>query len=468
MPSSSLTAPRAGPGVPLALARWREQHYRAPRYELGFRLRAGARSVSGTLRLTVSLPRGPVDLVLDWRGGPVRDVLVNGLPAAVRHRREHLVIPRRALRRGRNTLRLEFSSPIAAGGPLRRYRDARDGAEYLYTLLVPADASALFPCFDQPGLKGRFRLALELPAGWRAVANAPALEERRAFARFAETGPISTYLFAFAAGPFRVVTRKGEPVRLFVRRSRLAGARAVATELLRLNRAAMDRFARICGHPFPFAKYDLVLIPDFHYGGMEHAGATFLREDRILLRRPASRDSRRRRALLVLHETAHQWMGNLVTMRWFDDLWLKEGFANYLAYDALPELAPGFDSERAWADLSDAGHRAAAKPGAPALRVPLANLAAARSVYTDVVYCTAPVLLRRAEREFGAARFRQAVRLFVRRHAWAAADWRDLVRALERSTGRDLQAWARRRILRPGALSAGAPATRAKGIQSNP
>jgi len=460
--------PRLDPGVPLPLARWRERHYRAPRYDLAFHLRAGARSVTGMLRLEVTLPRAAVDLVLDWRGGPVRDVLVNGLPAAVRQQRDHLVVPRRAVKRGRNVLQLAFSAPIRAGAPLRRYRDARDGAEYLYTLLVPADASALFPCFDQPGLKGRFRLALELPAGWRAVANAPALEERRGLARFAETGPISTYLFAFAAGPFRVVTRKGEPVRLFVRRSRLAGARAVATELLRLNRAAMDRFARICGHRFPFAKYDLVLIPGFHYGGMEHAGATFLREDRILLRRPASRHARRRRALLVLHETAHQWMGNLVTMRWFDDLWLKEGFANYLAYGALQALAPGFDGGRAWAELADAGRRAAAKPGAPALHVPLANLSAARSVYTDIVYCTAPVLLRCAESEFGVAHFREAVRAYVRRHAWAAADWRDLVRAFERSTGRDLQAWARRRILRPGALAASAPATRAKGIQSNP
>jgi aminopeptidase N len=300
------------------------------------------------------------------------------------------------------------------------------------------------------------------------VANAPPLEERAGYARFAGTRPISTYLFAFAAGPFRVVARNGEPVRLFVRQSRLARARAVAPELLRLNRAALGRFARFCGHPFPFAKYDLVLIPDFHYGGMEHAGATFLREDRILLRHPRSPYWRRRRALLLLHETAHQWLGNLVTMRWFDDLWLKEGFANYLAYGALQALAPEFDGERAWAELAEAGRRAAAKPGAPALHVPLANLASARSVYTDMVYCAAPAMLRCAEREFGMASFRRSVQAFVRRHAWGAADWRDLVRALERGTGRDLAAWARSRILRPGALAGDAPGTRAMGIQSKP
>jgi len=465
VPSPSSAAPRAGPGVPLALARWRERHYRAPRYELAFRLRPGARSVSGTLQLAVTIPRGPLDLVLDWRGGPVNGVRVNGRTASPLYKNQHLVIPRRALKRGRNLLQLAFSAPVRAGGPLRRYRDARDGAEYLYTLLVPADASALFPCFDQPGLKGRFRLKLDLPKNWRAVANAPALEERTGFARFAETPPISTYLFAFAAGPFRVVTRKSEPVRLFVRQSRLARARAVAPALLRLNRAAMDRFARDCGHPFPFPKYDLVLIPDFHYGGMEHAGATFLREDRVLLRQPRSRYWRRRRALLLLHETAHQWMGNLVTMRWFDDLWLKEGFANYLAYGALQALALEFDGERAWAELTSSGRRAAAKPGAPALHAPLDNLAAARSVYTEIVYRTAPAVLRHAEREFGAARFRRALRSFVRRHAWGAVDWRDLVRALERATGRDLRPWARRRILQPDALAQGVPPTRAMGIQ---
>jgi len=466
VPSPASAAPRAGPGVPLALARWREQHYRAPRYELAFRLRAGAGTVSGTLRLAVTLPRGPVDLILDWRGGPVHGVRVNGRTASHRHANQHLVISRRALKRGRNVLQLAFRAPVRAGGPLRRYRDAKDGAKYLYTLLVPADASALFPCFDQPGLKGRFRLALDLPEGWRAVANAPALEERAGRARFALTPPISTYLFAFAAGPFEIVKQNGESVRLFVRQSRLATARAAAPELLRLNRTAMNRFARFCGHPFPFPKYDLVLIPDFHYGGMEHAGATFLREDCILLRQPRSRAERRRRALLVLHETAHQWMGNLVTMRWFDDLWLKEGFANFLTYSALEPLLPECDGERAWAELTALGRRASVKRGAAALHVPLANLAAARSVYTDLVYCTAPAVLRAAEREFGAANFRHAVRAFVRRHAWGAADWHDLVHALERATGRDLRAWARKRILQPGALAAHAPATRAKGIQS--
>lgn len=456
-------------GVALGLAKWRARHYRDIRYGIRLTLAEDARKAEGALCLTLRLPRYPVDLVLDWRGEAVREPAVNGEPVRAAVRDEHLVIPRRSLKPGLNSLALGFAAPIAASGtPILRYRDRSDGSEYLYTLLVPADASALFPCFDQPDLKARFTLELALPEGWRAVSNAPAQAEGPGRVRFRESEPISTYLFAFAAGPFRVVTRKGEPVRLFVRRSRLARARAVAPELLRLNRAAIGRFARICGHPFPFAKYDLVLIPDFHYGGMEHAGATFLREDRILLRRPGSPEARRRRALLVLHETAHQWMGNLVTMRWFDDLWLKEGFANYLAYGALQALAPEFDGERAWAELADAGRRAAAKPGAPALHAPLANLAAARSVYTDVVYCAAPVLLRCAEREFGAARFRQAVRAFVRRHAWAAADWRDLVRALERSTRRDLRSWARRVILRPGAIDARAPETRAKGIQSKP
>ena len=452
-------------GVPLELARWRARHYRHPRYSLALKLAAGVDRVEATLHLSVGIPGRPQDLVLDWRGGPVRDLLVNGHAADHHRRNGHLVVPRRALRRGRNSLQLSYSVSIRAGGPLRRYRDGKDGAKYLYTLLVPADASALFPCFDQPDLKGRFRLALDLPEGWRAVSNAPVLAERPGLARFAWTRPISTYLFAFAAGPFRVVTLKGEPVRLFVRKSRLARARSEAPELLHLNRAAMERFARFCGHPFPFPKYDLVLIPDFHYGGMEHAGATFLREDRVLLSRPRSTD-RRRRALLLLHETAHQWMGNLVTMRWFDDLWLKEGFANYLAYGALQALAPEFDGGRAWAELAAAGRRAARAPGAPALHVPLANLAAARSVYTDVVYCTAPTVLRAAEREFGPSRFRRAVQAFVRRHAWAAADWRDLVHALERATGRDLRAWAKRQILTPGARAVEAPAGRTKGIQS--
>ncbi len=443
-------APRLEPGVSLELARWRTQHYRDLAYALDLRLDVRRKRADGRLELQVALARR-VDLILDWRGAPVRRLRVNGKPVQARHEKEHLIVPRDALRRGANRVELEFSAPIAVGGSaLTVYRDREDGSSYVYSLFVPADASSVFPCFDQPDLKARFRLALRLPRDWRAVSNAPALEQAPGRVRFAETEPISTYLFAFAAGPFEELTQAGEPVRLFVRRSQLERARAHAAEVLRLNRLALAFFEAEFARPYPFAKYDLVLVPELAYGGMEHAGATFLNEQSILFPDPPSRPDLLRRAQLIFHETSHQWFGNLVTMRWFDDLWLKEGFANFMAAKAAAAIVPELEPWSAFHALKASAYRTDATAGTTPLRQPLANLSAAKSAYGAIVYAKGPAVLRQAEFYLGEHVFRRAMRDFLRRHAYGAADWSDLVRAFERVEQRDLQAWAAAWVQRRG------------------
>jgi aminopeptidase N len=443
-------APRLEPGVSQELARWRARHYGELRYALDLRLNAGKGLAAGRLDLSVKLARR-VDLVLDWRGAPVRALRVNGKAVQARHAQQHLVIPRAALKAGANRVELQFQAPMAvAGRALTRYRDREDGAQYLYSLFVPADASSVFPCFDQPDLKARFSLALDMPASWRAVSNAPALEESRGRARFAETEPIPTYLFAFAAGPFAVIEQAGEPTRLFVRRSQLARAREHAPELLRLNRAALGFFEKEFARPFPFAKYDLVLVPELAYGGMEHAGATFLNEAAVLFPFAPSNPDLLRRAQLVFHEASHQWFGNLVTMRWFDDLWLKEGFANFMAAKAAAEIVPQLEPWSAFHALKTNAYRIDATAGTTPLRQPLQNLSAAKSAYGAIVYSKGPAVLRQAEFYLGEARFRRAVRDFLARHAWGAADWSDLVAAFERAAGRELKDWAAAWVNRRG------------------
>jgi aminopeptidase N len=440
--ASAQAPPRLEPGVSLELARWRAAHYREPRYALQLQLDPRRGRAAGRLGLEVTLARR-VDLVLDWRGGPVRGLKVNGKPAQARRALQHLVIPRAALRKGANRVELEFRAPIAVSGrALTLYRDREDGASYVYSLFVPADASSVFPCLDQPDLKARFVLSLRLPRGWRAVSNAPALEEAPGRVRFAETEPLSTYLLAFAAGPFQVLSAPGEPVRLWVRRSQARRAEAHAAEVLRLNRLALALFEAEFARPYPFAKYDLVLIPELAYGGMEHAGATFLNEQAVIFPDPPSRPDLLRRALLIFHETSHQWFGNLVTMRWFDDLWLKEGFANYMAARAAAAIVPELEPWSAFLALKTAAYRTDATPGTTPLRQPLRNLSAAKSAYGAIAYSKGPALLRQAEFYLGEHVFRRAVRDFLQRHAYAAADWSDLVRAFERAARRDLQAWA--------------------------
>ncbi|PON18705.1 peptidase M1, partial [Candidatus Entotheonella serta] len=301
-------------------------------------------------------------VVLDFRDldasgqpseGKISAVKINGrVIRDVEQINGHLVLPASHFNAGENLVALQFETASAAAGrPLIRYTDRDDGSEYLYTLFVPMDASLAFPCFDQPDLKGRFTLEIKAPAKWKVAANAnlaqmakPA-DEPPLFATttFQETQPISTYLFAFAAGPFvQVVDEQATPLpqSYFVRQSQSKRAQAELPAVMELTRAGMQHFVNFFGHKFPFTKYDQVLLPGFAYGGMEHAGATFLREDAILFRTTPTKGDQLGRASLVLHELAHQWFGDLVTMRWFDDLWLKEGFANYMAGHALAALKP--------------------------------------------------------------------------------------------------------------------------------
>jgi aminopeptidase N len=439
------------PGISLQLAQWRAKHYRDIRYQLAIQLKEGADRLTGELEITVRLPRRPVDLVLDWRGAPVRNFRVNDVAVVPGTRNEHIVVDKKYLKGGSNSIKLAFESPVAVqGAAVTRYRDREDGSEYLYSLLVPADASTLFPCFDQPDLKGRFSLDLDFPSHWKAVANAPAEKEAPGNVRFKETEPISTYLFAFAAGPFETLRAEGDPVRLFVRRSRLEGAKQHVGEVLRLNREATAYLERYFARKFPFAKYDLVLVPEFPYGGMEHAGATFLNEERVLFPAPPSAADLLRRAQLIFHETSHQWFGDLVTMRWFDDLWLKEGYANFMAARATEALMPEFDAWIAFHALKLSAVRTDATRGTTAIRYPLQNLADAKSAYGNIVYSKGPAVLRQAEFYLGEAVFQRALRDFLKRHAYGAAGWEDLVRAFERASGKKLGRWAATWVQRRG------------------
>jgi len=453
-------APSLEPGVSRALAAWRAPRYRDVRYSLELDIDRDATRLAGAVQIDVTLAAPPPDLVLDWRpaaGARLQDLRVNGAAAAdARLEREHLVVPARLLRAGRNTVRARIESPIAiSGGALTRYEDREDGSRYVYSLFVPADASTVFPCFDQPDLKGRFDLTLTAPASWTVIANGAARDAEDEGAmkvwRFEETPPISTYLFAFAAGPF-IEAGDGTDLRtrLFVRRSRAERAAREARDVLDQNARVLEWLSGYFDRPFPFSKYDLVLVPEFAYGGMEHAGAAFLREESVLFPSEPNENDRLRRAQLLFHEATHQWFGDLVTMKWFDDLWLKEGFANFMAAKATEALLPQYPAWTAFHALKVSAYRTDVTRGTTPIFRPLANLSAAKSAYGSIVYGKAPAVLRQAEFYVGEAAFRRAVRGFVAAHAYGAADWSDLVRALERASRKDLKGWAAAWVQRRG------------------
>ncbi|MCC6672642.1 MAG: ERAP1-like C-terminal domain-containing protein [Planctomycetes bacterium] len=453
------------PGIALRMAVARVAQVRDLRYEVEFDLRRTDGAIPGraTIAFVTPDPAAGRDLVLDFGGTALHALSVDGTPRAVRAVHDHVVLDGAWLAAGPHRVTAEFTAAAApSGAPVIEARDPGDGSRVLYSLLVPADAHRLFPCFDQPDLKARFTLTLHLPAGWTAVANGaergapePAAGGGTTW-RFAETQPISTYLFAFAAGTLQAVSAPvaagdaGPALRVLVRPSRIKDLEA--DTLFALHRAALRWLRERTAAEYPFGKLDFVLLPAFPYNGMEHAGAIFYREGSLVFERAPTRAERTRRSLLIHHEVAHQWFGNLVTMAWFDDLWLKEGFATYASYRILADLEP---QARPWVRFLQGVKPPAlavdATPGTLAIHQELRNLDDAKSNYGPIVYNKAPALLRELERRLGVQAFDAGVRRFVARHAFGNARWQDLITALQEGTSEDLTAWSDAWIRSPGA-----------------
>ena len=467
-PSPRPAAARAdrspAPGISRELATARARSIEHVRYELAFELLPGMTQVEGRVRLSFEVrPGGAAPLVVDFGGDALTFAELDGAeidPDAARVG-DHIRASHDPLAPGAHVFRARFRSPVAAAGaPLTVFRDgAASGAEYLYTLLVPADAHRLFPCFDQPDLKARFVLELTAPAAWKLIANQReqgepvALEGGRVTQRFDETPPLPTYLFAFAAGPFAEVEAAAQqgapPTRLFVRPSKLGSL--PSQRLIRMHRDASAALARYFDVPYPFAKLDAVLLPSFPYGGMEHAGAIFYREDSLVFdHRPTDLEDANR-STLVYHEVSHQWFGNLVTMEWFDDLWLKEGFANLMAFRLLDQLEPG---REAWLRfhqrLKQRAYRIDVTPGTTPIWQKIENLADAKSAYGEIVYDKAPAVLRELAARLGEDVFRAGLTRYLREHAWGNARWKDLTAAWTAAGGDALGAWSRNWVLTPG------------------
>ncbi len=420
---------------------------------------------------------------------------------------------------GENVIKLDFTSPIlTSGSAITRYIDKEDGAEYIYSLFVPSDASTAFPVFDQPDLKARFELNVLAPKEWKIVSNDFLKYEHECFIPihsnekihcpipdgmqdigFAETKPISTYVFAFAAGPWERVsdagvgsphvskggtpagvnvgpptrtqstdsvapsltvgrpTRSADPKEstvpgeVFVRKSQLGKYKPHAEEVVRLRDAAIQHLETYFDYKFPFPKYDIVLIPEFPFGGMEHAGATFLRESSVIFPTEPTANDYISRANLIFHETAHQWFGDTVTMRWFDDLWLKEGFAEFMAYKTLEKVMPQYNAWKVFYERNkQAAYLTDSTRGTTPIYQPIDNLSSAKSAYGNIVYRKAPSFLRQAEFYLGPDKFQTAVRAFLKKHEYANAGWEDLVKEFEVASGQDLKEWASIWVKKPG------------------
>jgi aminopeptidase N len=334
-----------------------------------------------------------------------------------------------------------------SGEGLHRFEDPEDGQIYLYTQFEPADAKRVFACFDQPDLKATFTLHVTAPFDWQVVSNTGGRTVEAGpggsqLVHFEPTRRISTYLVALIAGPYAKVTdvHEGIPLGLYCRASLAEYLDPDA--LFALTKQGFDYYHRVFDYPYPFDKYDQLFVPEFNAGAMENAGAVTFLEDYVF-RSKVSRAVYERRAETILHELAHMWFGDLVTMRWWDDLWLNESFATYIstlcqaeATEYTTAWTTFANTEKAWAYAQDQ------LPSTHPIAADIPDVAAVEVNFDGITYAKGASVLKQLVAYVGQDEFLAGVRRYFRRHEYGNTTLADLLTPLSESSGRDLSAWA--------------------------
>ena len=432
------------PGVSRELAQFRKEHFKEVRYNLFFSIpESREEAVTGKADITLVI-RGRQPVIIDFRGESeqVASVLLNGRKVLYTVKDEHIVIDTREVANGENRVTIEFT---ANDQSLNR----RD--EFLYTLLVPDRARTLFPCFDQPDMKSLFTLSLEVPFSWQAVANGAikqvdstsVIGRRRVY--FRETEPLSTYLFSFVAGKLtrETYSRDGRNISIYHRETdpkKVAQCSDIASEVF----DALEWQEEYTQIPYPFAKYDLIILPGFQFGGMEHTGATLYTDGRMFLNENPTLNERLVRSSLIAHETSHMWFGDFVTMEWFNDVWTKEVFANYYASQMIEPLFPEVNhSLNFMLDYIPAAYSEDRTAGANPVKQQLENMRDAGLMYGNIIYDKSPVILEMLIKKMGKESFRKGIQEYLKTYAYGNATWEGLIGILDKYTDDDLSAWSR-------------------------
>ncbi|MCL7494493.1 aminopeptidase N [Streptomyces sp. MCA2] len=359
-------------------------------------------------------------------------------------------LPLTGLAPGAHELRLDATMSYSRTGEgMHRFTDPADGESYVYTQLFLDDVQRVFAAFDQPDLKAVFALTVTAPTDWSVLGNGIATQRDPGHWTLAPTPLISSYLVAVAAGPWHSVRTEhaGLPFGIHCRRSLAPHLDADADEILDLTRRCFDRFHQIFEEPYPFDSYDQAFVPEFNAGAMENPGLVTFR-DTYLFRSAVTDTERQTRGVTIAHEMAHMWFGDLVTLQWWDDIWLNESFAEYMGYQVLAEATRFTDT---WTDFAvarkgwgyDADQRPSTHPVAPAPEdVP--DTASALLNFDGISYAKGASALRQLVAWMGEKDFLAGINDHFARHRFSNATLADFIDSLSRATDRDVHAWAER------------------------
>ena len=332
------------------------------------------------------------------------------------------------------------------GEGLHRFTDPADGRVYLYAHMFLDGARRIFPCFDQPDLKASFTLSVTAPADWLVAANGtPAGPAAGGRWLFAPTKPLSTYFVSLIAGPYHVRTDEhdGIPLALYARQSLAEHLDEQADELFTITKQCLDRYHEIFDVRYPFGLYQQAFVPEFNFGAMENPGLVVFR-DEFIYRSAVTDGDREQRAMVIAHEMAHQWFGDLVTMAWWDDLWLNESFAEYLGTRITAEATRFTGTWTTFAMHRKAwGMRADQRPSThPVAPTDVTDTALALLNFDGISYAKGAAVLRQLVAWVGDEAFLAGLNEHFAAHAYRNATLADLLTAVSKASGRDLTAWA--------------------------
>ncbi|MFD4525273.1 aminopeptidase N [Streptomyces sp. NPDC058470] len=392
--------------------------------------------------------RADADTFVELKPAELRSVTLDGQPLALETLDENR-LPLKGLTAGEHVLRVDAAMRYSRTGEgMHRFTDPADGQTYLYTQLFMEDVQRVFAAFDQPDLKAVFELTVTAPEGWTVLANGVTEHLGKGRWEAAATPLISTYLVAVAAGPWHSVRteHRGLPFGIHCRRSLAPHLDADADEILDITRACFDRYHEKFDEPYPFDSYDQAFVPEFNAGAMENPGLVTFR-DEFIYRSAVTDTERQTRAMVIAHEMAHMWFGDLVTLRWWDDIWLNESFAEYMGYQTLTE-ATRFT--QTWTDFGvtrkpwgyDADQRPSTHPVAPDPDA-VPDTASAMLNFDGISYAKGASALRQLVAWLGEKDFLAGINTHFARHKFGNATLADFIDSLAGATERDVHAWAK-------------------------
>lgn len=429
-------------GIPLKMATYRKEQVSDVVYTLSFDIPSEKQDpIPSRLKLDLEINDLSHPLYLDFNaaGSLLKSIGVNGEAQEINHQKEHIIVSEN-LKKGPNTIEIVFNA-----GELSLNRNE----DFLYTLLVPDRASTLFPCFDQPNIKARYILDVTAPDGWKVLCGAPLLKSTKKGDKvhysFDESDSMSTYLFSMVAGKFESVTENPGvfDMTLLYRETDSVKIEHSIPIIFDLHQRSIDFLKDYTRYEFPFQKLDYVAIPGFQYGGMEHVGAVQYRQSSIFLDESATERRRMASAKLIAHETSHMWFGDMVTMDWFNDVWMKEVFANFMADKIINPTFPDINHNLQFMISHYRGAYGEDRTrGTNPIRQQLDNLKHAGSLYGGIIYNKAPIMMRQLEATIGEKAFRDGVREYISTYAFNNATWNDLVEILDELTPKDLKQWS--------------------------